>query len=92
MRPCESSEPEDVQVAEIDTATAIAALSARTVALEAAVSALAGQCANSARALLLFDDLGREMLDRFVGLPADDGYLDLLRESFDDLRVLFVQR
>ena len=75
---------------ETDIAEAIAALSARTVALEAAVSALADQCGSRDRALLVFDDFGREMFDRYAGLPVNERYLDLLRESFEDLRSIFV--
>jgi len=72
-----------------DIRQALSALSARTIALEAAISALADQCADRKRALASFDDFGREMLDRFTGLPVDEHYLDLIRESFNDMRVVF---
>ncbi len=75
--------------ADDDTAHALAALSARVMALEGALAALAPR-ARDERALVLaaFDRFAQELLDRYIGLPIDEASLNLVRQSLDDVRAL----
>ena len=74
-----------------DTAHAIAALSARVMALEGAIHALMrGGTFDQERMLAVFDAFAGETLDTCLAKPIDDAVLGLIRQSFDDLRALLL--
>lgn len=72
-----------------DTAHALAALSARILALEGAVHAISPRSAHDrSHTLAVFDAFAEETLDNFLAKPVDDTVLALIRQSFDDIRTL----
>ena len=72
-----------------DAGHPLAALSARVTAREAAVHALAqGSQLDRGKVLATFDAFGRELLDRYGALPVDERVLELMEESFKDVRSL----
>lgn len=76
-----------------DTAHALAALSARVLALEGAIHALLrGGTFDQDRTLAVFDAFAGETLDHCLAKPIDDTVLGLIRQSFDDLRALLDDR
>ena len=76
---------------ETDLAHAIAALSARVSALEGAIHAIArGGTFDQPRVLAIYDAFHTEMIDRYSGLPIDDGVIELVEQSFQDVRELLV--
>lgn len=78
---------------EHDTAYALAALSARVMALEGAIHALMhGGTFDQERMLAVFDAFAGETLDHCLAKPIDDAALALIRQSFDDLRALLDER
>ena len=72
-----------------DIAHALTALTARVMALEGALALFAPHDGHE-RALVfaILDNFERELLDRYVGLPAEETFLDLLCQSFVDARML----
>ncbi len=72
-----------------DLAHVLAALSARMSAIEMAIGALAPKDAGgNMRALQTYDQAATELIDQYLGLPVDEGYLELLRQSIEDLRAM----
>ena len=72
-----------------DLAHALAALSARISALEGAIHAMAQVGTfDRNKTLAVFDAYGRELVDRYSGLPIDDGVIDLVEQSLRDVREL----
>ena len=72
-----------------DVGHALAALSARVSALEGAIHAMvAGGTFDQAKTLAVFDAYGRELIDRYSGLPLDDGVIELVETSYRDVREL----
>jgi hypothetical protein len=72
-----------------DTAYPLATLTAGVTALEAAVHTFAGGSQlDRGKPLAAFDAFGREMLDRYSEKPVDDRVLELMEESFNDVRRL----
>lgn len=67
----------------------LAAITARAMALEGAVAALAPSDPKT-QALVLnrYDAFTRQLVDRFIGLPIGDTFIDILRESVSDIRDL----
>jgi len=75
-------EPEDLE-------PTIAALSARLLALESLVAPLAAHATvDRERALAAYDAAAREAIDRCSGLPVGDIVLDLIEQSYAELRHL----
>ena len=67
----------------------IASLSARLSALEGAIHALARTGTfERERTVAVFDAFGQELLERYQGLPVDDGVIELVEESLRDVRAL----
>jgi hypothetical protein len=64
----------------------IAALSARTLALESLVAAVAAHTSDRKQALAAYDGAAREILDRYSGLPIGETVLELVEQAFADLR------
>jgi hypothetical protein len=76
-----------------DFAHAIAALSARVSALEGAMHAMAqGGKFDQTKTLAVFDAYGRELVERYSGLPIDDGVIDPVEQSLRDVRELLAGR
>lgn len=68
---------------------AILALSARVSVIECAVAALAPKDEyERQKARANFKHLGGELLDRNIGLPVDEEYIELLRQSLDDFAAM----
>ena len=75
-------EPEDLE-------HTIAALSARLLALESLVAALAAHATvDRERALAAYDAAAQEAIDRCSGLPVGEIVLDLIEQSYAELRHL----
>lgn len=72
-----------------NTAQAIEALSARVTAIEGALVALSPRDEQDRlRALTIYGAFERRVLDSYVGLPVTESFLELLRQSFTDIRAL----
>ena len=65
----------------------IAALSARTLALESLVAAVAAHTSiDRKQALAAYDEAAQAVLDHYSGLPIGDTVLGLVEQAFADLR------
>jgi len=72
-----------------ELAHALAALSARVMAIEGALVSLAPDARKErARALSIFDRFEEEIFDRYLGLPVEETFLEILRRAFADVRKL----
>jgi len=67
-------------------------MSARVMALEALLFALADTCPDRAALRQAFDVYAAGTEAKMNGLPVGDRYLELLRVSLDDMRVVIDQR
>ena len=70
-----------------NSAQAIDTLSARVTAIEGALIALAPRDhQDRLRALAIYDAFEKRILDEYNALPVPESFLDLLRQSFADIR------
>lgn len=72
-----------------DLAHALAALSARMSAIELAIGVLAPRdAAERKKVLQAFDAGATELIDQYLRLPVDEGCLELLRQSIEDMQAM----
>ena len=72
-----------------DVELALAALSARQMALESLLAAVIAHATIDRRAALAdFDAAAAQVRDRYLGLPLGEAVLDLVEQSYAELRAL----